>query len=276
MAGLAAMFRNRIAMVGFVIVALQVGSAALAPMIVEYGPDTIDYRSMLQAPSGTHLLGTDDLGRDIFSRLMYGARLSLAVSTMAMALALAIGLPLGLVSGYAGGWIDEVLMRLLDSVMALPPLVLALTIAAVLGTGLLNAMIAIAIVSVPTFARLVRGQVLSLKHNDYITAAHSVGVPRRLILFRHILPNVINPVMVQVTLGIGFAIITESSLSFIGLGAQPPTSTWGSMIQVGFQYLDLAPWYVLPPAVMIFLAVLGFNMLGDGLRDVLDPLARSR
>jgi peptide/nickel transport system permease protein len=231
---------------------------------------------MLQAPSATHLLGTDDLGRDLFSRLMYGARLSLAVSTMAVALALAIGLPLGLVSGYAGGWIDEVLMRLLDSAMALPPLVLALTIAAVLGTGLLNAMIAIAIVSVPTFARLVRGQVLSLKHNDYVTAAHSVGVPGWLILFRHILPNVLNPVIVQATLGIGFAIITESSLSFIGLGAQPPTSTWGSMVQVGFQYLDLAPWYVLSPAVMIFLAVLGFNMLGDGLRDVLDPLARSR
>jgi ABC-type dipeptide/oligopeptide/nickel transport system permease subunit len=268
--------RNRIALVGLVIVAIQVGAASLAPFVLIHPPDAIDYRAMLQEPSAAHLLGTDDLGRDILSRLIYGARLSLAVSTMAVALAVLLGLPLGLVSGYLGGWIDELLMRLLDSVMALPPLVLALTIAAVLGPGLFNAMIAIAIVSVPTFTRLVRGQVLSLKHNDYITAAHSVGVPAWRIVFQHILPNALNPVIVQATLGIGFAIITESSLSFIGLGAQPPTSTWGSMVQVGFQYLELAPWYVLAPASMMFLAVLGFNMLGDGLRDALDPRLRER
>jgi ABC-type dipeptide/oligopeptide/nickel transport system permease subunit len=268
--------RNRIALVGLVIVAVQIGAAILAPLLLSYPPDAIDYRAMLQGPSPAHLLGTDDLGRDILSRLIYGARLSLAVSTMAVILAVVLGVPLGLVSGYLGGWIDELLMRLLDSVMALPPLVLALTISAVLGPGLFNAMIAIAIVAVPTFTRLVRGQVLSLKHNDYVTAAHSVGVPTWWVLFRHILPNALNPVIVQATLGVGFAIITESSLSFIGLGAQPPTSTWGSMVQVGFQYLELAPWYVLAPATMMFLAVLGFNMLGDGLRDALDPLSRSR
>jgi ABC-type dipeptide/oligopeptide/nickel transport system permease subunit len=268
--------RNRIALVGLVIVVVQIGAAILAPLLLSHTPDAIDYRAMLQGPSPAHLLGTDDLGRDILSRLIYGARLSLAVSTMAVILAVVLGVPLGLVSGYLGGWIDELLMRLLDSVMALPPLVLALTISAVLGPGLFNAMIAIAIVSVPTFTRLVRGQVLSLKHNDYVTAAHSVGVPTWQVLFRHILPNALNPVIVQATLGVGFAIITESSLSFIGLGAQPPTSTWGSMVQVGFQYLELAPWYVLAPAAMMFLAVLGFNMLGDGLRDALDPLSRSR
>jgi peptide/nickel transport system permease protein len=274
--GLREVLRNPIAVAGLVIVALQIGVAALAPVLLTFPPDAIDYRAMLQEPGPVHLLGTDDLGRDMLSRLIYGARLSLIVSTTAVALAVAFGLPLGLVSGYLGGWVDEVLMRLLDSIMALPPLVLALTIAAVLGPGLFNAMIAIAIVAVPTYTRLVRGQVLSLKHNDYVTAAHAVGVPAWRVLFRHILPNALNPVIVQATLGIGFAIITESSLSFIGLGAQPPTSTWGSMVQVGFQYLELAPWYVLAPAGMMFLAVLGFNMLGDGLRDALDPLARSR
>ena len=262
------------AVAGLALVVLLGGFAALAPAIVPYPPDAINAASMLRAPSGTHLLGTDDLGRDIFSRLLYGARLSLSVSLSAVALAVALGLPLGLVSGYLGGWIDEVLMRLLDSLMALPPLVLALTIAAVFGPGLRNAVFAIALVSVPTFTRLMRGEVLSLKHRDYVTAAHSVGVPAWLVPFRHILPNALNPMIVQATLGIGFSIITESSLSFLGLGAQPPTSTWGSMVQVGFQYLELAPWYVLAPATAIFLAVLGFNLLGDALRDALDPLGR--
>ena len=273
--GLDAVIGNRIALAGLVIIAGQIAAAALAPLLLSHAPDAIDYRAMLQGPSEAHLLGTDELGRDILSRLLSGARLSLSVSTMAVTLAVVLGLPLGLVSGYLGGWPDEILMRLLDSLMALPPLVLALTIAAVLGPGLFNAMIAIAIVSVPTFTRLVRGQVLSLKHNDYVTAAYSVGTPTWRVLFRHILPNAMNPVIVQATLGIGFAIITESSLSFIGLGAQPPTSTWGSMVQVGFQYLELAPWYVMAPAAMMFLAVLGFNMLADGLHDALDPLART-
>jgi len=188
----------------------------------------------------------------------------------------AIGVPLGLLSGYLGGPVDETIMRILDSVMSLPPLVLALTIAAVLGAGIVNGMLAISIVSVPVFTRLVRGQVLSVKHNDYVLAARSVGVHPLRIIFRHVLPNSINPVIVQASLAIGFAIITESSLAFIGLGAQPPTPTWGSMVQVGFQYLETAPQFALAPAIMIFLAVLGFNMLGEGLRDVLDPHARNR
>ncbi len=268
--------RHRLAMVGLALVVAQVLLALLAPLLAPYAPSAIDYRAMLHGPTTVHLLGTDDLGRDIVSRLIYGARVSMGVSVGAVFVAIAAGVPLGLVTGYVGGVLDEALMRLLDSVMALPALVLALTIATVLGHGLFNGMIAIAVVLVPIFTRIVRGQVLSVKHNDYVQAAHAVGVPIHLVLFRHILPNVINPVIVQGALAIGFAIIIESSLSFIGLGAQPPTPTWGSMVQIGFQYLETAPWFVLAPATMIFLAVLGFNMLGDGLRDLLDPMSRSR
>jgi ABC-type dipeptide/oligopeptide/nickel transport system permease subunit len=236
----------------------------------------MDYTALLAEPSLRHPLGTDDLGRDILSRMLYGARLSLAVSIGAVALAVGIGVPLGLLAGYVGGFIEEALMRVVDSVMALPSLVLALTITAVLGPGLVNAMLAIAIVSVPTFTRLTRGQVLSVKQNEYVLAARAVGVRPLLIVLRHVLPNAVNPVIVQAALGIGFAIITESSLSFIGLGAQPPTATWGSMVQVGFQYLETAPWFALAPAAAIFVAVLGFNMLGEGLREILDPTSRSR
>jgi peptide/nickel transport system permease protein len=267
---------DRLATAGLVIAVLQIGSAILAPVLSNYAPEAMDYRAILDAPGAQHLLGTDELGRDIMSRMLYGARLSLTVGVAAVLLALITGVPLGLMAGYLGGAIDEVFMRVMDSLLALPPLVLALTIAAVLGTGLVNTTIAIAIVAIPTFARLVRGQVLSLKHDDYVQAAEAVGVPTWLIILRHIMPNAIGPVVVQASLAVGFSIIYESSLSFVGLGAQPPISTWGSMVQVGFQYLELAPWYAMAPAVMVFLAVLGFNMLGEGLRQVLDPGAASR
>lgn len=270
------LLRHRFAQVGLLLIGLEVGLALFAPVIAPYDPGKIDALAMLGGPSTTHLLGTDDLGRDILSRLIYGARISLTISITSVFLAVLIGVPLGLFSGYVGGVVDEVIMRVLDSVMSLPPLVLALTIAAVLGAGIINGMLAISIVSIPVFTRLVRGQVLSVKHNDYVLAAQSVGVRPWLIIFRHVLPNSINPVIVQASLAVGFAIITESSLSFIGLGAQPPTPTWGSMVQVGFQYLETAPEFVLAPATMIFLAVLGFNMLGEGLRDVFDPHARVR
>jgi len=268
--------RSRLALAGLVLVVVLVATAAIAPLMGLQSPDEIDTLAMLSSPSSDHLLGTDDLGRDTFSRLIHGARVSLSASVAAVALAMLVGVPLGLVAGYVGGALDEGVMRMLDAVMALPPLVLALTIAAVLGPGMINGMLAIAVVAVPTFTRLVRGQVLSIKHDDYVTAARSIGAPRRVIIFRHVLPNAINPVIVQGALGIGFAIITESSLSFIGLGAQPPTSSWGSMVQVGFQYLELAPWLVMAPALLIFAAVLGFNLLGEGLREMLDPNARSR
>jgi ABC-type dipeptide/oligopeptide/nickel transport system permease subunit len=270
------LLRNRIALAGLVLALLSVGSALLAPWLSPYAPDAMDYTAMLAEPSLAHPLGTDDLGRDILSRMLHGARLSLAVSLGAVAIAVVIGVPLGLLAGYAGGLLDEALMRVVDSVMALPSLVLALTITAVLGSGLVNAMLAIAIVTTPTFTRLVRGQVLSVKQNDYVLAAQAVGVRPVTLVRRHVLPNAINPVIVQAALGIGFAIITESSLSFIGLGAQPPTATWGSMVQVGFQYLETAPWFALAPAAAIFVAVLGFNMLGEGLREVMDPTSRGR
>ena len=272
--GLRRFVRRRIVLVGVILVGLEVLLALAAPVLAPYNPNTQDFRAVLQGPGWPHVLGTDDLGRDILSRLLYGARLSLQVGIVAVTLAVAVGVPLGLVVGYVGGRLDEVVMRVVDSLMALPSLVLALVITAVLGSGLQNAMIAIAIVAIPTYTRLMRGQVLSIKQNDYVLAVFACGAQVPRILFRHILPNAIAPIDVQASLGIGFAIITESSLSFIGLGAQPPTATWGSMVQVGFQYLEIAPWFVLAPAAMIFLAVLGFNLLGDGLRDALDPSLR--
>ncbi len=266
---------SKLGLCGLSISAIIVVLVSGAPLLTAYQPNAIDYHAMLAGPSLAHLLGTDDLGRDIFTRTLYGGRLSLSVSLAAVALALAGGIPLGLVSGYLGGVTDEILMRLVDSVIALPPLILALTITAVLGPSLVNAMLAIAVVALPGFARLIRGQVLAVRHNDYVLAARSVGVRPSLIVLRHILPNVLNPVLVQAALGIGFAMITESSLSFIGLGAQPPTATWGSMVQVGFQYLSTAPWFALAPALLIFLSVLGFNMLGEGLRGAVGPFGRT-
>ena len=265
------LLRHRLAMFGAVLVALEVGLALLAPWIAPHEPSRMDYKAVLSGPTADHPLGTDELGRDLLSRTLYGARLSLRVGLVAVLVAVAIGVPIGLVSGYLGGVFDEAVMRVVDAVMALPALVLALTIAAVLGPGIWNATIAIAVVAAPTYTRLVRGQVLSVKENDYVLAARSIGAPTWVILMRHVLPNAFSPVIVQASLGVGFAIILEASLSFIGLGAQPPTPSWGSMVQVGFQYLEIAPWFVLVPATAIFLAVLGFNMLGDGLRDVLDP-----
>ena len=264
------------ALIGAGVMAVLVLGAVFAPALSPYPPDAINYRVLLKPPSAEHLLGTDDLGRDVLSRLIFGARLSLSVGLAAVLLAVLAGVPCGLIAGYVGGAVDEVVMRVLDAIIALPPLVLALTISAVLGSGLVNATIAIAIVAVPTYARLTRGQVLSIKNNDYVLAARSVGVPSWRVLLRHILPNVLSPIIVQASLGVGFAIILESSLSFIGLGAQPPTSTWGSMVQIGFQYLDLAPWFVMAPAIAIFVAVLSANLMGEGLRNALDPGRRER
>ncbi len=271
----ARLLRDRLAVCGLVLSILIIGLVLIGPETMPYGPNAIDYRASLQGPSVAHPLGTDDLGRDVFVRALFGGRLSLEVAVASVALALAGGVPLGLLAGYLGGVTDEVIMRVVDSIIALPPLVLALTIAAVLGPNLVNATFAIAIVTLPGNTRLVRGQVLALRHSDYVLAARSVGVPPVVLVLRHILPNVLNPVLVQSTLSIGFAIITEASVSFIGLGAQPPTATWGSMVQIGFQFLETAPWLMLSPALLIFLSVLGFNMLGEGLRGALDPFGRS-
>jgi len=273
--GLQRLVRDRLTLVGLLLLAPLGVLVLIGPLLGRYGPDAIDAMAMLQPPTDAHWLGTDDLGRDVLARLMAGGQLSLSVGLGAVLLAVVVGLPLGLLSGYLGGVVDEVMMRLIDSLMALPPLVLALTITAVLGSGLLNAMLAIAVVAVPTFTRLVRGQVISVKQREYVAAAVAVGVRPLGVVARHILPNIASPVIVQASLGVGFAMITESSLSFIGLGAQPPTATWGSMVQVGFQYLETAPWLALAPACMIFLAVLAFTMLGEGLRGALDPASRT-
>jgi peptide/nickel transport system permease protein len=261
--------RRKLAVIGGLLVIFEVLLALIGPVVSPYNPTAPDFDTVLQAPSLAHWLGTDDLGRDVLSRLLTGARLSLLISVTSMAIAAIIGVGLGVVSGYIGGTVDEVLMRILDSFMALPSLVLALVIAAVLGPGLMNVTIAIAVAGVPIFARLVRGQTLSIKEHDYILAAHASGANSPRVLVQHVLPNALGPVIVQASLGLGFAIITESSLSFIGLGVQPPTPTWGSMVQVGFQFLETAPWYVLAPATAIFLGVLSFNLLGDGLRDAM-------
>jgi len=265
------LLRHRLAMFGAVLVAIEVGLALLAPWVAPHEPNRMDYTAVLSGPTAEYPLGTDELGRDLLSRTLYGARLSLQVGIVAVLVAVAIGVPIGLISGYLGGLFDEAVMRVVDAVMALPALVLALTISAVLGPGIWNATVAIAVVAAPTYTRLVRGQVLSVKENDYVLAAQCIGAPTWVILLRHILANAFSPIIVQASLGVGFAIILEASLSFIGLGAQPPTPSWGNMVQVGFQYLEIAPRFVLVPATAIFLAVLGFNMLGDGLRDTLDP-----
>jgi peptide/nickel transport system permease protein len=264
------LLQRKLAVIGAVIILFEVAAALFGPRFVPYDPMTPDFVAILQPPSAAHWLGTDDLGRDVLSRLLSGARYSLLISVVSVTIAIMAGVCLGILSGYLGGAVDEVLMRILDSFMALPPLVLALAIAAALGPGLANAMLAIAVAAVPTYARLVRGQTLSIKENEYILAARATGVGAWGIVGRHVLPNTLGPVIVQASLGLGFAIITESSLSFIGLGIQPPLPTWGWMVQVGFQFLETAPWYVLAPASAIFLAVLGFNLLGDGLRDALD------
>ena len=264
------LLQRKLAVIGAAIILFEMVAAILGPRLVPYDPMAPNFMAILQPPSMAHWLGTDDLGRDILSRLLSGARYSLLISVVSVAIAIIAGVCLGIFSGYIGGAVDEVLMRILDSFMALPSLVLALAIAAALGPGLANAMLAIAVAAVPTYARLVRGQTLSIKENEYILAARATGVGSWGIVGRHVLPNSLGPVIVQASLGLGFAIITESSLSFIGLGIQPPLPTWGWIVQVGFQFLETAPWYVLAPASAIFLAVLGFNLLGDGLRDALD------
>jgi peptide/nickel transport system permease protein len=260
---------------GLFLVAGLVLIALLGPLLVAYGPLEADMLNPPAAPpSATHPLGTDDLGRDTLSRLVYGARISLQVGLAAVALASIPGICIGILAAYRGGWIDDVINRIFDAMMGFPSLVLALAIVAIVGPSLLNVELAIASASLPQYARLVRSQVLAVREFDYVTAARASGAGDARIMFRHVLPNVIGPSLVQASLGVGFAITAEASLSFLGVGVQPPTPSWGSMIQTGFQYLEVAPWLVIAPGTMIFLAVLGFNLLGDGIREVLDPHAR--
>jgi peptide/nickel transport system permease protein len=263
--------RRRGAMLGLAIVLAFVLIAVLAPVIAPQDPLQTSWSAVRKAPSAQYLFGTDDIGRDVLSRVIWGARASLLAGLVSVCIAMALGVPIGLLAGYLGGWVDGVISRLTDSMLAVPFLILAIALAAFLGPSLTNAMIAIGVSSTPIFIRLTRGQVLSVKVEDFVEAARAVGNPPWRIALRHILPNILPPLIVQATLAIAAAIIAEASLSFLGLGQQPPAPSWGSMLNTAKNYVDNAPWMAIWPGVSIFLLVLSFNLLGDGLRDALDP-----
>ncbi|MWG33760.1 nickel transporter permease [Halomarina oriensis] len=262
---------NRLNVVGLLFVSVVVLSAIFAPVIAPEGPNEQDLFNRLDSPSAEHPMGTDQLGRDVLSRLLYGARISLQISLAVVAITLAIGTAVGLVAGYAGGWVDEALMRFVDVLLAFPGILLALVIAGILGPNLTNIMIALAVVGWTQYARIIRGSVLSVKQEEFVKAAQLMGVPRRRIVLRHILPNVVTPVIVLATMDMAYVILGTAGLSFLGLGAQPPTPEWGTMLSQGRNFVDTAWWVVNFPGLAIMITVLGFNLLGDGLRDVLDP-----
>ena len=245
--------------------------AVLAPVIAPYDPAATDFTAVRQAPSAEYLFGTDEIGRDVLSRVIYGARASLVAGVISVVIALVLGVPLGLISGYYRGLTDEVIMRFTDALLSFPFLILAVALAAALGPSLQNAMIAIGIATTPTFIRLTRGQVLSIQAEDYVQAARALGVGDARILTRHVLPNSFAPLLIQATLTIAQAIIAESSLSFLGLGVQPPVPSWGGMLNTAKNFMAQAPWMAVWPGVSIFVTVLAFNLFGDGLRDALDP-----
>lgn len=268
------MRRNRLGMVGLVLVVFVGLVAIFASLIEPYPPnDTLVRR--LSPPSAQFLLGSDDFGRDVLSRLIYGARVSFYVGFVSVGIALTFGSVAGLVAGYFGKQVDNLIMRIADVMFSIPPIVLAIAITAILGPSLTNAMVAIGIVYTPAFARIVRGPVLVVKETQYIEAARTVGAGSLRIVFRHILPNVTAPLIVQTTFNLSTAILTESTLSFLGLGIQPPDPSWGTMLSGGRLYMELAWWLAVFPGLAIMIAVVGFNLLGDGLRDVLDPKLRT-
>ncbi len=267
---------NRLGVIGlFVVVALTV-MALLAPYIAPFNPAKQDFSALLQPASAAHWLGTDELGRDTLTRVMYGARISLSAGLVSVALALLVGTLLGLVAGFVGGWLDELIGRFIDALLAFPFLILAITLAAILGPSLQNTMLAIAIVTTPAFARVTRAQVLAQRELEYVQAAGALGAGSARTLLRHILPNISAALIVQTSLAIAEAVLAESTLSFLGLGVQPPTPSWGSMLNTARGYLQTAPWLALAPGVIIFVTVLAFNLLGDGLRDALDPRGKTK
>jgi peptide/nickel transport system permease protein len=267
--------RNHTAMFGAAIITVFVVVALLADQLAPYPPNKITLSQRFIPPTQEHLFGTDNLGRDILSRVIYGARISLWVGIITVGLAMVIGVPAGLMAGYVRGPVDTILMRLVDIFLAFPVIILAIAIVAVRGPGLTNVMLALVAVYWTTYARVTRGVTLVLREEDYVTAAKSIGVGATRIMYRHILPNATAPILVIATLGLGNAILAEAALSFLGLGIQPPEASWGSMLNFGMQFLRDAPWLTLFPGTAIFLTVLGFNLLGDGLRDAMDPRLRS-
>jgi peptide/nickel transport system permease protein len=266
--------RRKSAMVGLVIVVALILIAILAPLITPYDPTQQAYAHIRKPPSWRNWFGTDESGRDLLSRVIFGARASLLAGVVSVAIAVGLGVPVGLLAGYREGWTDALISRITDALLACPFLILAIALAAFLGPSLTNAMIAIGVTATPIFIRLTRGQVLSVKTEDYVEAARAVGNSGWRIAFRHILPNILPALLVQATLTIAAAIIAEASLSFLGLGQQPPAPSWGSMLNTAQRFLTNAPWMAIWPGLAIFLAVLSFNLLGDGLRDALDPKER--
>jgi peptide/nickel transport system permease protein len=265
------LLKRRTAVVGLVVVVLMVLLALFAPWVAPFDPLATSFTIVRKAPSDTHWFGTDEVGRDLLSRVIWGGRASLAAGVISVSIAVGVGVPLGMLAGYAGGLLDAVVSRVTDAMLAIPFLILAIALAAFLGPSLSNAMIAIGITATPIFVRLSRGQVLSVRAEEYVEAARAVGNPPLRILLRHILPNILPPVIVQATLAIAAAIIAEASLSFLGLGQQPPAPSWGSMLNTAQRFLTQAPWMAIYPGLAIFITVLAFNLLGDGLRDALDP-----
>jgi peptide/nickel transport system permease protein len=262
---------NRSALAGLLIISVFLILAVAAPLLPIADPVATSWSAIRKAPSAAHWLGTDDIGRDILSRMIWGARASLMAGVFSVGIAVAVGVPLGLISGYFGGWIDIIISRITEAFLAMPFLITAIALAAFLGPSLGNAMIAIGFSAMPLFVRLTRGQVLTVKTEDYVEGARSVGLGHYRIITRYILPNVFSPLLVQASLTIATAIIAEASLSFLGLGQQPPAPSWGSMLNVAKNFLSQAPWMAMWPGAAIFLVVIGFNLLGDGLRDALDP-----
>jgi ABC-type dipeptide/oligopeptide/nickel transport system permease subunit len=267
-------FHRKIVLVGFIILVAMIIMAIFAPVIAPFGDNEQDLENVLSKPDIEHLLGTDSLGRDLLSRIIYGSRVAFLVGILSVLISAAIGTLLGLIAGFSDKRLNDIIMRLTDAVMAIPPLVLTLLICAVLGNGLLGVILAVGISFFPGYIRLINGQVLSVKQNDYIMAERAMGAKKSRIMFRHILPNVISPLIVQMTMMMGAAIMTEAMLSFLGIGLVPPIAAWGSLCYGGYKYLTTVPLLSIAPGLAIMLLVFSLNMVGDGLRDALDPKLR--
>ena len=265
------LLRNRTAKIGLGVILVIVLAAILAPLIAPYNPVQASLSEIIQGPSGRHLLGTDELGRDILSRIIYGSRISLTLGIVSVGIGLLGGIPLGTIGAYSGGWADLIIMRVVDVLLAFPAILLAIVVVSILGPGIYNAMIAVGVSQLPIYARLVRGVVLSIKEKEFVEAARAVGASDLRIISRHVLPNSLAPIIVQATLNIASAILSAAALGFLGLGAQPPTPEWGTMLSKGRLYLRVAPHVTTFPGLAIVITVLGFNLFGDGLRDALDP-----
>jgi glutathione transport system permease protein len=267
--------KQKVAVIALIFIITLVLMAVFAPFVAPYDPTIPDYNAVLQGPSAAHWAGTDTYGRDIFSRIIWGARISLSVGFLSVTLGALAGVSLGIISGYYGRWIDSAVMRLCDLLLAFPGILLAIAVIAILGPGITNVIYAVAIFSIPVFARLARGTTLQLKRTVYVDASRAIGVKDRVIMLRHILPGTLPNVIVYFSMRIGTSILTAASLSFIGLGAQPPSPEWGAMLADGRSYMGVADLLTLFPGIAIFVTVLGFNLFGDGLRDALDPKLRS-